>query len=302
MPVSPYVARPLETDAVSLEACRTLLGITFAPYVSDGRRPRDHRRTLPGIPSASWASEYLRWLYCDNPWGKAVGFNAYAGDELAAHYATIPVEAMIDGARAQGLLSLNTATHPTHQGNGLLTKLAEQTYARAHELGYEFVVGVANANSTHGMTHKLGFQLVTPLDVLVGMGRFAASRDDGVGFALAWTEAALRWRIRRPHAGYVATANEPAIVYARAHKLGILAYMTHVPRSLAEDLPPVRRTQPFRMWIGIDPHLQRRGVLAPLPDRLKPSPLNLIFRDLTAQQRRLSRDTTRFTLLDFDAY
>jgi GNAT superfamily N-acetyltransferase len=280
MSTSPYAARPLETDDASLEAYRTLLGITSAPC----------------------EREYLRWLYGDNPWGQAVGENAYAGDELAAHYATIPVEATLDGARAKGLVSLNTATHPTHQGKGLFTRLAEQTYARAHELGYEFVVGVANANSTPGFTRKLGFQLVTPLDVLVGVGRFAASRDDDVGFALAWTEPALRWRIRRPQARYVATADEHAIVYARAHRLGILAYLTHAPRPLVADLPPPRRTQPFRMWIGIDPHLQRRGVLAPLPDRLKPSPLNLIFRDLTGRQRRLSRDTTRFTLLDFDAY
>jgi GNAT superfamily N-acetyltransferase len=279
-PASPHATRLLETDAVSLEAYRTLLGITSAPC----------------------EREYLRWLYGENPWGGAVGFNAYAGDELAAHYATIPVEAVLDGAPAKGLLSLNTATHPAHQGKGLFTRLAEQTYAHARELGYEFVVGVANANSTPGFTRKLGFQLVAPLDVLVGIGGFAASRDGDVGFALAWTEAALRWRIRRPHARYVATADEPAIVYAHAHRLGILAYLTHAPRPLVAELPRPRRTQPFRMWIGIDPHLRRRGVLAPLPDRLKPSPLNLIFRDLTARQRRLSRETARFTLLDFDAY
>jgi GNAT superfamily N-acetyltransferase len=277
---SPYAARPIEIDAAALEAYRALLGVTSAPY----------------------ERAYLGWLYAANPWGRAVGFNAYAGDELAAHYATIPVEATLDGARAKGLLSLNTATHPTHQGKGLFTRLAEATYARAHELGYEFVVGVANANSTPGFVRKLGFQLVSPLDVLVGVGRVTAGQGDDVGFALAWTEAALRWRLGRPNARYAATADEPATVYAHAHKLGILAYMTQAPRSLVEALPRPRRTQPFRMWIGLDPQLRRRGVLAPLPDRLKPSPLNLIFRDLVGKQRRPRRDTTRFTLLDFDAY
>jgi GNAT superfamily N-acetyltransferase len=280
MSTSPYASRPLETDATSLEAYRALLGTTSAPY----------------------EREYLSWLYRDNPWGQAVGCNAYAGAELAAHYATIPIEATLEGARAKGLLSLNTATHPTHQGKGLFTRLAEETYARARELGYEFVVGVANANSTPGFTRKLGFQLVTPLDVLVGVGGVAASRDDDVGFALAWTEPALRWRLGRPQARYVATTDDPAAVYAPAHKLGILAYMTHAPRSLVAELPRPRRTHLFRMWIGLDPHLRRRGVLAPLPGRLRPSPLNLIFRDLAGRQRRLSRDTTRFTLLDFDAY
>lgn len=277
---SPYTFRQLATDDAALAAYRELLGVT----------------------SAKLTTEYLRWLYRENPSGEAVGFDAYAGDTLAAHYATIPVEAIAFGRRVRGLLSLNTATHPTHQGKGLFTRLAEQTYARAHELGFEFVVGVANANSTPGFTRKLGFQLVTPLDVLVGIGRFTASRDDSVGFSLAWSDAALRWRLGRPQASYVATTGAAPIVYARTHKHGILAYLAHVPAALARELPPVRLAQPFRMWIGIDPQLGRRGVLAPLPDRFKPSPLNLIYRDLATTQRSLSRGSTRFTLLDFDAY
>ena len=250
----------------------------------------------------SFEIDYLRWLYCDCPLGAPVGFNAYAGGELAAHYSTIPVAAMFDGVPSKGLLSLNTATHPAHQGKGLFTRLADLTYARACELGYEFVVGVANANSTPGLTRKLGFQLVAPLDVLVGIGSIAASSSDVGGFALTWPEDALRWRLRRPHARYVATAGPDPIIYAHVHKLGILAYLTQAPRALAEGLAPARKTQLFRMWIGIDPQLHRRGLLTRLPDRWKPSPLNMIFRDLTGKQRRLHRDTTRFTLLDFDAY
>lgn len=274
--MSDYTTRALATDAASLDAYSALLGVTSAPTPAD----------------------YLRWLYADNPWGAAVGSNAYAGDALAAHYATIPVEATLDGAHAHGLLSLNTATHPTHQGKGLFTRLAEATYARGAALGYQFVVGVANANSTPGFTRKLGFQLVSPLDVLVGAGRVTASRED-VAFAYAWSDAALRWRLRRPRAGYLGAG---AGVFAPTRKAGILAYMGDVPGALGDVLPRVPRLQPLRMWIGLDPKLQRRGVLAPLPDRLKPSPLNLIFRDLTGKGRKLDRATTRITLLDFDAY
>jgi hypothetical protein len=78
--------------------------------------------------------------------------------------------------------------------------------------------------------------------------------------------------------------------------------MATVPRAVASSLPAAPRMKPMRMWIGIDPHLTKAGVLAPLPDRLKPSPLNLIFRDLTGKNRTLDRAALRFTLLDFDAY
>ena len=35
--------------------------------------------------------EYMRWQYADNPVGTIVGFNAYMGDVLAAHYVTMPI-------------------------------------------------------------------------------------------------------------------------------------------------------------------------------------------------------------------
>jgi len=59
--VSDYTTRALATDAASLDAYSALLGVTSAPTPAD----------------------YLRWLYADNPWGAAVGSNAYAGDALA---------------------------------------------------------------------------------------------------------------------------------------------------------------------------------------------------------------------------
>jgi hypothetical protein len=37
---------------------------------------------------AGLAFEFLQWEYNDNPVGRAVGFNAWMGDELAAHYVT----------------------------------------------------------------------------------------------------------------------------------------------------------------------------------------------------------------------
>ena len=58
---------------------------------------------------------YLQWLYRDNPDGVAVGFDAWDGDQLAAHYVCIAARADINGVTVPVLLSLNTATHPAHQ-------------------------------------------------------------------------------------------------------------------------------------------------------------------------------------------
>ena len=100
-----YASRPIQTDAAHLESYRALFDATLDSFETD----------------------YLRWLYCDNPMGDPVGFDAYAGDELAAHYGAVPVAGTFEGRPAKGLLSLNTATHPTHQGKGLFTRPAATT-------------------------------------------------------------------------------------------------------------------------------------------------------------------------------
>jgi GNAT superfamily N-acetyltransferase len=100
---------------------------------------------------------YLQWQYGDNPDGQVIGFDAFLGDELAAHYAIIPRRYRLGSTVYTAALSVNTATHPKHQGRKLFTRLAEATYAEAAALGVEFVVGAANANSVPGFTRKLGF-------------------------------------------------------------------------------------------------------------------------------------------------
>ena len=92
--------------------------------------------------------EYLDWLYNSNPDGKAVTYNVWMNNNIVAHYAVIPTNLHLFGKKTSGLLSLNTAVHPNFKGKRYFTKLANLTYKKAKELGFKFVIGVANAAST----------------------------------------------------------------------------------------------------------------------------------------------------------
>ena len=279
-----YDLRPVETDSRALAECAALLGAVLSPSL-------DQR--------------YLNWLYAENPSGTAVGFNAFYNGALAAHYATIPLSARLNGRVEKGLLSLNTATHPDHQGKGLFPAIAGKTYERAAQLGFGFVIGVANARSTRGFTEKLGFQLVAPLDVDVGAGGAEAGAEDAArSYAPVWFDAAIAWRLRRPGARYFAGPRHASgcDVFATVTKLGILARLDRVPAASAAGLPRAPAWNPLRMRIGLDRGARRSGFFVPVPDRFKPSPLNLIFRDLSCGRRALDADHVRWTLLDFDAY
>jgi GNAT superfamily N-acetyltransferase len=258
--------------------------------------------------AAHYTRDYLAWLYRDNPAGPVVGFDAWDGDVLAAHYACVPAHLRVGGAACRGLLSLNTATRPSHQGQGLFTRLAELAYGRGAREGFACVYGVANANSTPGFTRKLGFQLVRPLDALVGWGGSGgadlAEAWRSADFARPWDARDFAWRAANPANPLRAfRCGEGTCALGRTGRFGILA-----SAQLPQPLPvgaragTAWRLRP-RLSLGLLPAgCGRSALYRAIPQRLRPSPLNLIYRDLSGADRRIDPRSVYFTFLDFDAY
>lgn len=247
--------------------------------------------------------EVIRWQYRDAPDGHVVGMNAWAGAVLAAHYATVPIVARVNGREERGLLSLNTATHPAHQGRGLFTKLARATYALGAEQGYGFVVGVANANSTHGFTQKLGFQLVAPLKAMVGLGPLPEPAAAERTFERMWSPAARSWRLGHPAYRYSWRKHGSHItLYSQRKQYGAQYVLGLQPWTEAPAGASALASSPLaHIWIGLDPGMRfGNRPYVDVPMRFRPSPLNLIFKDLTDQQRTLDASKTRFQAMDFD--
>lgn len=236
---------------------------------------------------------YLKWMYVENPAGGIVGFNAYAGEVLAAHYVAMPIYMRIAGEKTLGLLSLNTATHPDHRGKQLFSVLAEKTYQYAMEKGFQFVVGVANANSTHGFVKHLGFQLLGPLTFRIGVGTQIYPQRDYT-FCRYWDRELLAWRLRNPSMRYYKNRG----VLVSPIKLVFKKLVCYNGAEMV-DLPRLH-FRPLNLYIGMGADL-RKGCYFSLPKWIKHSPFNLIFRDLTdGGLPQMTRDNVFFELMDFD--
>lgn len=250
---------------------------------------------------------YLKWLYEENPAGTVIGCDAWSGNRLAAHYVCVPVDARVSGVRKRVMLSLNTATHPDFQGKGLFTRLAEATYEAAARAGVVAVYGVANANSTPGFTRKLGFVLVQPLDALIGLGRLDADIRDRADseFERDWSVEAIRWRASNPERPYSLRKVSDRYVAAQAPtgKPGLHAW-DEIPLPEGFDGPETAGSPGLRLHLGLRPGSQKRSsrLWIEIPQRLRPSPLNFIFRSLNDSSFVPSRDTVRLGQLDFDAF
>lgn len=279
----------------------------FFPVRCDNAAYADYVRLFadcfPGVDKFS--RDYLDWLYRCNPDGEVVGFDAWDGNRLAAHYVCIPARARVGGQDVRVLLSLNTATHPDYQGQGLFTKLAEHTYAAGADQGYDCVYGVANANSTPGFTRKLKFQLVGPLRACAGIGALGIdfSKKTMLEFQRIWNAQTLAWRCASPV--------NPVI--ARLHNGHTTFLAPALPRSSIMATAEIAMTEPLgrsegiasplRIFIGMTPpEWQRPALYIDIPRRLRPSPLNLIYRSLSGRVASINPDAVFLNFLDFDAY
>lgn len=246
-----------------------------------------------------FSRNYLKWQYLDNPMGKVVSFNAFSEDgQLAAHYATIPIYMKLDGKKELGLLSLNTATHPNHQGHRLFTTLADKTFQYAKKKGYKFVIGVANANSTHGFLKYLGFYMVAPLEFKIGIGDIFKSEIPENLNRVVWEEEALRWRLKCPEFEYSAKGNT---IHSNRKEPLFHTSVAKMPKCFtAEQLGIERTCDIFNIYIGLGANTNN-GWYFNLPKFIKRSPFNLIFKDLTdGHLPKLTKDNIFFTLLDYD--
>ena len=255
------------------------------------------------FPKATQYSErYLRWLYAENPSGPVVGFEAMDGDRLAAHYVCIPAPILIDGQERQALLSLNTATDPNYQGRGLFTKLANLTYEKASSEGFQAIIGVANANSTPGFVTKLGFQRVDSLLALIGIGPISAGNLESVRFRRSWSPQMLEWRVVNPEnrVGTRRYQSGSTAFAARTHLPGLVAWTERAAMIREQASVPLHTA---RLFLGLLPaNIARPPSYFSIPEKLRPSPLNLIYRPLSQVPEKIEPKSVYFDFLDFDPF
>ncbi|WP_299314527.1 GNAT family N-acetyltransferase [uncultured Aquimarina sp.] len=278
-----YDFLPIKVDKASIQEIASLLKTTF---------PKAKKYT----------EKFVSWQYVENPIGHMIGYNAYFEEELAAHYALMPIKAIINGKEEKGLLSLNTATHPKHRGKKLFPTLAAKSFESASDNGFGFVIGVANAQSTPGFLKKLDFQFIGMLEAKLGWGDVLRKQTENViDYQRSWDEKTIKWRLSNPELSYRIKDNR---VFAATDHFGVKVILKDFDVTYnIDDKKNSLGFRPIKLWIGIDDTISwKKSFYFDIPLGMRPSPLNLIFKDLTSSNRKFQFSGVRFSALDFDAY
>ena len=253
--------------------------------------------------SSKFTPEYLNWMYNQNPNGGVIGFNAIMENELAGHYAVIPLEANYKNQKIKALLSVNTATGSKHQGKGLFTMLANKTYVESINLGFDIVFAVANANSIPGFIKKLNWKYIDQLDTCVSftVPRKIESEKLDNCFTLPLSDIVSKWRLANPNFKY--SKNNIGKINIIANDINYFA-RSIVKISEANSHDTKTSMPKINFWVGMSNSYswnERPLMGIKIPEFLKPSPLHLIYRNLSSEIL-LDRTNIHFEAINFDAF
>lgn len=282
---------------------------------------------------------YLHWLYDRNPYGPA--YQDHVDDEgvRVAHYGLVPQRYRSPAGTSPFVFSLNAVTRSGGQRKGYFSGLCRLLWDRARDDGVQVIIGVTNSKSLKPVV-RLGWRCIGPLPVQVvprplarprgwqshvvdagflGSASFAelASGLDASpveSWTNCWSPEYLRWRLASPNGGhpYVVHADDRLVAISTVHPVGpvpVAVVLKLLPRHGSfgpmpadEAIAEICRFHraPAAVYAGWNRHVSVRGL--PLPERLKPVPLNLMVHSLTpaVPQATFTLDTYEF--LDADAY
>jgi GNAT superfamily N-acetyltransferase len=260
------------------------------------------------FPQASkFTPEFLHWCYYENPVGPAIGYNIEDQGRLIGHLVGAPQNVRLKGVDTTVVLLMNVGTHPDYRGRGLFLELVERVVQLAARRGYTAVTGVANQQTYRAYEAKLQFQNVAGLDAhveLLPQKVDMARAVQDAQWSRRWDDETLAWRLRNPDNPLrVTAATRDALVVEGASTMRMIAARGMIPRvGLAASAPRAFTAGPA-VVLGLTPNgAAQRRLAVTIPDRLRPSPLVMIYRNVKTPGDRLEPDQVLFSFLDFDAF
>jgi hypothetical protein len=260
------------------------------------------------FPKARYLTDsYLDWCYYQSPLGPAVAVNAYSEGLLVGHLAGQPLRARLEGEEEPGLLAIHNAVRAEYRGKRVYAMMAERFLQEGADAGYRFVIGFTNVSSRNFVARRMPqFHVVSSLDARIGLGPppDGGARSE-IQFARIWDKKTLGWRLARPGARYrMHSKNGLSTLYALTHVPGLMAELGHFgPEALDLRLPRPSRLVPARLWIGLDAGRNwSDSAYMDLPQKLRPSPLTMVFSDISGRGRKLEARRVHVDAIDLDAF
>ncbi len=248
---------------------------------------------------------YFKWLYVDNPCGNFVGIDCYDNETLVGQVGGIPREFIFNNKKVKFLISINVCVDPKYQGKKIFSEMLIQFEQVAKDLNFDGIIAVANKAATPGWRKAVGLTKLKALDVFVGYGRLNSKKvkKSNYNFYNLWDKKDLEWRLKNPiNETYFQSDSFNQSVFSKTNFPLMYAYSPLIFLENDVKLNDVQKKN-FKplVYLGLISDFKKTSFLFDLPEFLKPSPLNFLYKFLKSNEE-LDPDRIFFTFLDFDVF
>ena len=250
---------------------------------------------------------YFEWLYKKNPLGEFIGIDAVdlnSGEEIG-QVGGVPYEFNYNGKKIKVLQSINVCVDRRYRGKKLFKEMASRLEEYAKSENYSLIIAIANKLATPAWENSIGLKFLTQLDVLLGYGDLGLNKLDmnETVFASIWNEKSLGWRKDNP-SNKVFVKHENKVRLSCSSVMKIFKVFSYVNcRNL--DVNSAKEKFNFflpNLFIGLIPPNSNSSLFLKIPEILKPSPLNFLYKSINNENIEIKKDQSFFSYLDFDAY
>ena len=248
---------------------------------------------------------YFTWLYKNNPIGSFIGIDAFDTDKNIeiGQVGGIPYNFNYQGKTIKVLQSINVCVDKRYRGQKLFKEMSSRLEHYAKELNYSFIIAIANSLATPAWMNSISMKFLRKLDVFLtyNLSEFEHMTFDEKIFRSIWDEKLINWRINNPF-------NEVKIISGNKIKFlspsvfsifKVFSFLENNDYSINYNKDE-KKIIP-NLFIGLLPE-KTKSLHFKIPEIIKPSPLNFLYKDISQKRLNLTKENCYFTYLDFDAY
>ena len=122
-------------------------------------------------------------------------------------------------------------------------------------------------------------------------------------FYSLWNQARITWRKNNPY-NKVSINNEKKIKFISPSILSFIQVFSYLPNDNTSIVFDKKKFNFFlpHLFIGLIPKKNNKNFFFKVPNFLKPSPLNFLYKDISGKNSIIDVKKCFFSYLDFDAY
>ena len=249
-------------------------------------------------------SSYLDWLYKDNPIGNFIGIDAVENENLIGQVGGIPQEFNFNGEKIKILQSINVCVDSNYRGKNLFSEMANRLEIYAKGQGFSFIIAIANEPASYVWKKSINMNLLSPLDALIGFGNLDLNeyKSQSNHFFQIWNKKNLNWRANNPH-NKINMCNKGNKIQLTSSSINSLVKIFTFVDNNDYQLSFNKNEFNFfpKLFLGLVPNIKRKFFIK-IPNFLKPSPLNFMYKDITGSQNKIEKNYIFLSYIDFDAY